>query len=128
MARIKNRIKELAESVGIRFLETEEAYTSKSDYLAGDLIFKFGEKPKEYKFSGRRITRGTYKSRFGLVSADALGAINILKKVAIQLGLTLAEVGRESLVVPKRYKLSDMSKLYRKRVESRFLTTLEATA
>ncbi|MDJ0532132.1 MAG: IS200/IS605 family accessory protein TnpB-related protein [Xenococcaceae cyanobacterium MO_207.B15] len=87
-AKLKNRIKELAESIGIVFTETEEAYTSKSDFLAGDLLFKFGEKPKEYKFSGRRITRGTYKSQFGLISADALGAVNILKK-AIQRGLGL---------------------------------------
>ena len=31
-SRLKYRIKELAESVGIRFTETEEAYTSKSDF------------------------------------------------------------------------------------------------
>ena len=96
-ARLKQRIQELAESVGIVFTETEEAYTSKSDFLAGDLLFKFGEKPKEYKFSGRRITRGTYQSKFGLICADALGAINCLKKVATQLGISLAEVGRECL-------------------------------
>ncbi|MDJ0745846.1 MAG: transposase [Xenococcaceae cyanobacterium MO_167.B27] len=87
-SRLKDRIKELAESVGIVFTETEEAYTSKSDFLAGDLLFKFGEKPKEYKFSGRRITRGTYRSKFGLICADALGGINCLKK-AIQRGLGL---------------------------------------
>ena len=117
-ARLKNRIKELAESVGIVVTETEEAYTSKSDFLAGDLLFKFGEKPKEYKFSGKRITRGTYKSQFGLICADALGAINCLKKVAIQLKISLAEVGREALILPKRYDLSCMSKSYRKRSEA----------
>ena len=119
LARLKNRTKDLAESIGIRFHETNEDYTSKSDYLAGDLLFKFGEKPKEYKFSGKRITRGTYKSKFGLINADSLGSINVLKKVAIQLGISLAEVGRAALALPKRYKLSDLSKLYRKRVESR---------
>ncbi len=116
-SRLKNRIKELAESVGIKFHETEEAYTSKSDFLAGDLLFKFGEKPKEYKFSGRRIARGTYRSKFGLICADALGAINCLKKVATQLGISLAEVGRGCLTVPKRYNLSCLSKSYRKRYE-----------
>ena len=118
-ARLKQRIREIAESVGIIFTETEEAYTSKSDFCAGDLLFKFGEKPKEYQFSGRRITRGTYKSKLGLISADALGAINCLKKVAIQLGISLAEVGRGSLALPKRYDLTCMSKFYRKRGESR---------
>ena len=127
-AKLKNKIKELAESVGIVFTETEEAYTSKSDFLAGDLLFKFGEKPKEYKFSGRRITRGTYKSKFGLISADANGGASILKKVAIQLNISLAEVGKGSLTLPKRYDLSSMKKSYRKRVENRFLTVLEASA
>ncbi len=117
-ARLKEKIKQLAESVGIVFTETEEAYTSKSDFLAGDFLFKFGEKPKDYKFSGRRITRGTYKSKFGLISADALGAINCLKKVATQLGMSLAEVGRECLAVPKRYDLTCLSKSYRKRAET----------
>lgn len=118
-ARLKGRIKELAESVGIVFTEIEEAYTSKSDFLAGNLLFKFGEKPEKYKFSGRRITRGTYKSKFGLICADALGGINCLKKVATQLGIGLAEVGRESLTVPKRYDLSCLSKSYRKSGETR---------
>ena len=117
-SRLKDRIKGLAESVGIRFIETEEAYTSKSDFLAGDLLFKYGEKPKEYKFSGRRITRGTYKSKFGLICADALGGINCLKKVATQLKISLAEVGRECLTVPKRYNLSCLTKSYRKRCET----------
>ena len=118
IARLKNRIKELAESVGIVFTETEEAYTSKSDFLAGDLLFKFGEKPEEYKFSGRRINRGTYSSKLGLVNCDAASAANILKKVAIQLGISLAEVGRDALIRPKRYSLTCMSKLYRKRGET----------
>ena len=118
LARLKNRIKELAESTGIKFHETEEAYTSKSDYLAGDLLFKFGEKPKKYKFSGIRVARGTYKSKFGCISADVMGAVNILKKVAIQLGISLSEVGRAVLTLPKRYNLSHMRRSYRKRVET----------
>ncbi len=125
-SRLKNKIKELAESVGIIFTETEEAYSSKSDFLAGDLLFKFGEKPEKYKFSGRRITRGTYKSKFGLICADALGGINCLKKVATQLGISLAEVGRESLTVPKRYGLSCLSKSYRKSGEMRLQEGLRA--
>ena len=127
-ARLKNRIKELALAVGIIFTETEEAYTSKSDFLARDQVFKFGEKPKEYKFSGRRTTRGAYRSKHGLVCADANGAANILKKVATQLNISLAEVGRGSLTLPKRYDLSCMRKLYRKRGESRLLATLVASA
>lgn len=118
-ARLKNRIKELAESVGIIFTETEEAYTSKSDYFSNDLLPKYGEKPAEYKFSGRRITRGTYRTaRDWLICADCLGGLNILKKVAIQLGISLAEVGKGQLTVPKRYTLSCLKKVYRKRCEA----------
>ena len=117
-SRLKNRIKELAESVGIVFTETEEAYSSKSDYFSNDLLPKYGEKPAGYKFSGKRITRGTYRTGQGwLISADCLGGLNILRKVAIQLGINLAEVGKGQLTVPKRYALSCLSKLYRKRCE-----------
>ena len=119
IARLKNRVKELAESIGIRFTETEEAYTSKSDFLARDEIFKFGEKPKEYKFSGKRINRGTYQSKFGLVNSDLQGAANILRKVMIQLGINLAEVSRDVLTRPKRYRLTSLSKSYRKLGEMR---------
>ncbi|MDJ0724881.1 MAG: transposase [Prochloraceae cyanobacterium] len=140
-ARLKNRIRELAETVGIVFTETEESYTSKSSFLDNDLLPKFGEKlgtgirssnpnkeassrrPTKYKFLGQRITRGTYKTASGyLISADAHGAANILKKVAIQLKLSLAEVGRGILTVPKRYDLSSLTKSYRKRSEAVFLT------
>ena len=69
----------------------------------------------------RRITRGTYRTaKSWLISADAQGGANILKKVAIQLGISLAEVGREALTLPKRYDLFGMSKLYRKRSEAVF--------
>ena len=122
-ARLKNRIKELAESVGIVFTETEESYTSKSSFLDGDILPLYGEKPAQWKPSGRRITRGTYKTQRGwLVSSDANGGANILKKVAIQLGISLAEVGKEALTLPKRYDLSCMSKSYRKRSEAVFST------
>lgn len=128
-SRLKNRIKELAESVGIIFTETEEAYSSKSSFLDDDLVPKYGEKPKGYRFSGRRVKRGLYRSAKAiLVNADINGAGSILKKVATQLNICLAEVGKGSLTLPKRYDLSYMRKSYRKRFESRFLTALEASA
>lgn len=67
--------------MGIRFTETEESYTSKSSFLDNDLLPKYGEKPREYKFSGKRINRGLYKTaKSYLINADCNGAINILKK------------------------------------------------
>ncbi|MDJ0719102.1 MAG: transposase [Prochloraceae cyanobacterium] len=144
-ARLKNRILELAESVGIIFTEIEESYTSKSgcdpariqfelerapssSFLDSDLLPKYGEKPEQYEFSGQRITRGTYKTARGwLISADANGAANILKKVAIQLGISLAEVGRAALTLLKRYDLSCIRKSYRKRSEACQLTAVATT-
>lgn len=82
-ARLKNRIKQLAESVGIIFTETEEAYSSKASFLDNDLVPRHGEKPSEYKFSGKRIKRGLYQTALGwLINSDLNGAANCLKKVA----------------------------------------------
>ncbi len=83
-ARLKNRIQELAESVGIIFTEIEEAYSSQASFLDNDLVPKYGEKPKGYKFSGKRIKRGLYQTAKGwLVNADIQAAGNCLRKVAL---------------------------------------------
>lgn len=115
-ARLKNRIKELAESVRIKFTETEESYTSRSSFLDNDELPVFGgEKPANWKASGKRVNRGLYQTRNGkLINADCNGAANILRKVSKQLGLSLAEIRREVLSLPKRYDVfSTLNKSYR---------------
>ncbi|MEB3182209.1 MAG: transposase, partial [Nostocaceae cyanobacterium] len=96
-----------------------------SSYLDGDSLHKYGEKPNGWKPSGQRVKRGLYKSRDGhLINADCNGAANIARKVATQLGLNLAEVGRASLTVPQRYDLfTRVNKSYRKRSEALCLQT-----
>jgi len=117
-ARLKNRIQELAESVGIIFTEIEEAYSSQASFLDNDLVPKYGEKPKGYKFSGKRIKRGLYQTAKGwLVNADIQAAGNCLRKVATQLGLNLVKLGKEVLSLPKRYYLDSLSRSYRKQAE-----------
>ncbi len=113
--RLKDRIKGLCEEYGIRFVETEEAYTSKASFLDGDSLPRHGEKPNQWKASGKRVKRGMYRSSDGsLINADCNGAANILRKVATQLGLNLAKVGRGVLNLPKRYDVfSDLTRLYR---------------
>ena len=75
------------EEKGIALLETEESYTSKADFLAGDLMPVYGKEEKTdegkaVKFSGKRIRRGLYRHWDGTVSnADINGAANILRKV-----------------------------------------------
>ncbi|WP_013320715.1 RNA-guided endonuclease InsQ/TnpB family protein [Gloeothece verrucosa] len=115
-ARLKNRIKELCDYYGIIFTETEEAYSSKASFLDNDLVPRHGEKPSQYKFSGKRIKRGLYRTKNGLlINSDCNGSANILKKVMTQLNLDLAKVTRGALALPKRYDLfTDMKKLYRK--------------
>ena len=75
------------EEKGIALLETEESYTSKADFLAGDKIPVYGKEKesgekKPVTFSGTRIRRGLYRHADGKLSnADINGAANILRKV-----------------------------------------------
>lgn len=102
-ARLKARVKQMSEQYGIRFVETEESYTSKASFLDGDFLPVFGLKPEGWKPSGRRVKRGMYRTKDKqFVNADANGAANILRKVEIQLGLDLAKVCRAFLTAPSR--------------------------
>ena len=116
-ARLIARLKQLASEYGIVVTVTEEAYTSKASFLDGDSLHKFGEKPNRWKPSGRRVERGLYKTATGLlINADCNGAANIARKVATQLGVSLAEVGRAVLTTPQRYDLFNrLDKAYRRR-------------
>lgn len=118
--RLIERLKQLCPEYGIVLAITEEAYTSIASFLDGDSLHKYGEKPDGWKSSGERVKRGLYRSAKGfLVNADCNGAANILTKVATQLGLALAEVGRRCLTVPQRIDLfGRLNKSYRRRCEA----------
>ncbi len=72
----------LAEA-GITFVLTEESYTSKADFLAGDSIPVYNKETVDtYQFSGKRIERGLYRHSDGTITnADVNGSANILRKV-----------------------------------------------
>uniref|UniRef100_UPI0022E1E17C zinc ribbon domain-containing protein n=1 Tax=Eubacterium sp. AF05-24 TaxID=2996995 RepID=UPI0022E1E17C len=73
-------IKYKAEAVGIKVMITEESYTSKASSIDEDQIPCYGEEEKEYTFSGKRIKRGLYRSKEGiLMNADINGASNIIE-------------------------------------------------
>jgi putative transposase len=94
------------EQYGLRFVETEESYTSKASFLDSDELPKFGEKPEGWKESGKRVKRGLYRSKDGFrINADCNGAANILRKVAAKLSLNLDGVSRGDLIAPLRIKL-----------------------
>ena len=73
----------VAAKAGIPVIETEESYTSKASLIDKDPIpvYKEGDNSK-YQFSGKRISRGQYKSKEGtILNADVNGAGNIIRKV-----------------------------------------------
>jgi putative transposase len=82
-ARLKKRVEQLCEYHGIKFVETEESYTSKASFLDGDFLPTYGEKPETWKPSGKRVKRGMYRTVTGkLINADLNGAANIMRKGA----------------------------------------------
>lgn len=72
------QLKYKSEEMRIKVIILEEQYTSKSSFIDNDPIpTRFGE----YEFSGKRIKRGLYISKYGtLINADINGSYNILRK------------------------------------------------
>lgn len=102
-ARLKNRIEQLCEQYGIRFIETEESYTSKASFIDRDELPTFGEKPEGWQATGKRTKRGLYRTaQKWYINADCNGAANILRKVSMTLGLDLSGVSRGALTRPTR--------------------------
>ena len=91
-ARLMKRVQQIAEPLGMIFIEQEESYTSKADALANDTIPVYGEKPATWKASGKRTHRGLYRSSVGItVNADCNAAYNIGRKAGMQVGGFLTE-------------------------------------
>jgi len=78
-----NQIKYKGEEKGINVKIVKESYTSKASFLDNDIIPEYKEeKKKKYTFSGKRIYRGLYKSKNGiLINSDCNGAYNCMRKV-----------------------------------------------
>ena len=79
---LKTMIELKSNEYGITVIRQEESYTSKASFIDLDFIPVYSkEDPNKYRFSGRRIHRGLYKSKDGtLMNADINGAANILRK------------------------------------------------
>lgn len=75
-------IENKAFKAGIKVIKTEESYTSKASFLDLDNIPVYDENSNnKYTFSGKRISRGMYRSSNGFcLNADLNGAGNILRK------------------------------------------------
>ncbi len=105
-AKLKDRIAQLCERYGIRFVESEESYTSQSSFLDKDELPKYGERPNEWKSSGKRVKRGLFRTaNFSYVNADSNASANVLRKVKGKLGLDLSGLTRGVLTAPIRIRL-----------------------
>ena len=65
--------------LGITIITREESYTSKASFLDYDEIPNYKDETT-YKFSGKRIKRGLYRSTTRKINADVNGAYNIMTK------------------------------------------------
>ncbi|MBD2500926.1 RNA-guided endonuclease InsQ/TnpB family protein [Anabaena azotica] len=102
-ARLKSRIEQLCQQYSIEFVETEEANTSAASFVDGDTLPKRGEKPDDWKSSGRRVKRGLFRTGMNwYINADCNGAANIIRKVSTTLELDLSGVSRGALTHPTR--------------------------
>lgn len=80
---LRFKLKALCERYGIVYREQEECCTSSRASLLDpdELSIYKADNPQGYKFSGRLICRGLYKSKNGsFIDVDCNGAANILKK------------------------------------------------
>ncbi|MBN4049369.1 transposase [bacterium AH-315-N14] len=83
---IRERLTYQSQRYNINLIEQEESYTSKADFLANDSMPIYSAlNKKRYLFSGKRISRGQYKSSKDLIlNADINGSLNIMRKSNIK--------------------------------------------
>lgn len=105
--RFRSRIEYLASLHGIRTYIQEESYTSQASFFDGDEIPTWNpRKTKEYVFSGKRVKRGLYRTKSGiLINADVNGALNILRKSKLT-DLTILQ-SSGIVVMPTRIRIHD---------------------
>ena len=104
IGQLRDQLNYLCKRHNINFVEQEESYTSKADFLANDIIptYKAFDN-KTYIFSGKRIKRGLYQSSTGIsFNADCNGALNILRKSKA----TQIDLQNKEYLSPTRIKVS----------------------
>lgn len=93
---------------GIEVITNEESYTSKASLIDMDKIPVYDEENNiKYKFSGRRIKRGLYRSKEDIViNADINGSYNIMRKALGDEVINLSKISLVPEVVREYMKLS----------------------
>lgn len=101
--KLREIIKYKLEEVGIKYVEQEESYTSKASFLDNDYIPTYkNDDTNNYKFSGKRIQRGLYKTASGkLIHADTNGSYNIMRKAGFEIE-NLPNLFNREIITPLR--------------------------
>ncbi len=84
LGQFAEKIEYKLEAHGIKVVRADESYTSKASFVDSDpMPVKYDpENNNGFRFSGKRIRRGLYKSADGMIlNADINGAFNIIRKV-----------------------------------------------
>lgn len=102
----RQQLEFLCWTYGIEYIEQEESYTSKSSFIDNDILPEYkAEQPYLGTFSGKRIHRGLYKSKDGIViNADVNGSANIGRKC--KQNFTIEELSSGLLASPKRIRVA----------------------
>jgi putative transposase len=88
------------EDAGIRFITTDESYTSKCSFLDGESM------EHHEKYLGRRVKRGLFRSADGTrINADVNGSYNIMRK-AFPEAMQLAGGDRRCALHPVRINIT----------------------
>ena len=96
------KLESKCEGHGIVFWVVNEAYTSKCDHLAGEMM------EHHEVYAGRRVHRGLFKSSIGVtLNADVNGALGIMLK-CIGKGDVFTRLCRGAITAPWRIRLDDI--------------------
>lgn len=105
LSNLRQQLEFLCWTYGISYIEQEESYTSKSSFIDNDILPEYkAEQPYLGQFSGKRIHRGLYQSKDGIViNADVNSAVNIGRKC--KQNFTFEELYSGLLASPKRIRV-----------------------
>ncbi len=111
-------MKNLCERYGIVYVEQEESYTSKASFVDRDTLPKYdSESETKYSFSGRRISRGLYKTKKIVINADLNGAANIIRKYRPDIDFSLLD--KAIFLNPRRVRVLDTPRKKPRAVQSK---------
>ena len=114
-SKLISKLEHKCSNLGITFILQEESYTSKASFLDGDDIPTYVKNNNNsnttYNFSGKRLKRGLYKTKNGIIlNADVNGAFNIIRKAIQTQGLNclidMSKISIKNIASPKRIKVA----------------------